>query len=58
MPIEYPHVMDFQVILDTFSIADLKPFQKNTLIEALISQKDVYMSVKTGGGKSLLSDIC
>lgn len=33
-------------------LIELKPFQKETL-NALLSKKDVYLSVKTGGGKSL-----
>ena len=39
-------------ICDQFSIPSLKPFQRQAL-DSLLSLKDVYLSVMTGGGKSL-----
>ena len=44
--------MSFRSVLDKFAIDEIKPFQKETF-ESLLDKKDVYLSVKTGGGKSL-----
>ena len=40
------------LLCNQFGIRELKPFQKETL-ENLLDGKDVYLSMKTGGGKSL-----
>ena len=39
-------------LLDRFGVRDLKDFQQET-IDKLLEGKDVYLFVKTGGGKSL-----
>ncbi|XP_062600094.1 probable ATP-dependent DNA helicase RecS, partial [Saccostrea cucullata] len=41
-----------QVASEKFGISKLKAFQKETL-EKLLEGRDVYLSMKTGGGKSL-----
>ena len=40
----------FQNVLETFHIENLTQVQKDVL-QNLVSRKDVYLSIKTGGGK-------
>ncbi|XP_069114820.1 ATP-dependent DNA helicase RecQ-like [Argopecten irradians] len=42
----------FSSVLERFAIPVLQEFQKKSF-EALLEGRDVYLSVKTGGGKSL-----
>ncbi|XP_045162072.2 probable ATP-dependent DNA helicase RecS [Mercenaria mercenaria] len=44
--------IDYEMICAKFNIDELKEFQKDT-ISNLVKGRDVFLSVKTGGGKSL-----